>query len=329
MTQQYARRSVLGAAAAGTAVSLTGCLGGGGDTVRISGGVGPLPMVEVWADLYEQENDVRFDISGGGTGVGVSDLFNEQVDIAMMGRDPRPEEVDQGLVAVPMLVDTVVGTVNRNNPVLDAIQSQGLTREQLEAIFTREITNWGSPELFDADVDEEIVVYGRADASAAYEQWGDFLGGEDDAWTESELEGLSDGNHDGDQPMAQALGQNENAIGMNNINYVYALESGELEGEIRPIPLDQDGEGLSEEEDFYDNREMLLSAVEAGDYPAPPAREMWLASNGAFEGDAREFVAWVLSEGQQHVSDNGYVPLEEDRLAAAQDGLDDGVEGTS
>ena len=327
MTRTYSRRDALSLAAAGSVVSVAGCLGGGGDTVRISGGVGPLPMVEVWADLYEQQSDVQFDISGGGTGVGVSDLFNNQVDIAMMGRDPRAEEVDDNLVAVPMLIDTVVGTVNENNPVIDEIQSQGLSREQLEAIFTREITNWG--ELFDADVDEEIVVYGRSDASAAYEQWGDFLGGEDNAWTESELEGLSDGNHDGDQPMAQALGQNENAIGMNNINYVYALESGELEGEIRPIPLDQDGEGLSEEEDFYDNREMLLSAVEAGDYPAPPAREMWLASNGAFEGDAREFVAWVLSEGQQHVSDNGYVPLEEDRLAAAQDGLDDGVEGTS
>ena len=323
MTRTYSRRDALSLAAAGSVVSVAGCLGGGGDTVRISGGVGPLPMVEVWADLYEQQSDVQFDISGGGTGVGVSDLFNNQVDIAMMGRDPRAEEVDDNLVAVPMLIDTVVGTVNENNPVIDEIQSQGLSREQLEAIFTREITNWG--ELFDADVDEEIVVYGRSDASAAYEQWGDFLGGEDNAYTESELEDYSDGNHDGDQPVAQALGQNENAIGMNNINYVYALESGELEGNIRPIPLDRDGEGLSAEEDFYETREEFLAAVERGDYPAPPAREMWLASNGPFEDEAREFVDWVLSDGQEHVSDNGYVPLEDDRLAEAQNGLDDGA----
>ncbi len=325
MSELYSRRGMLELTAAGSAVGLAGCLGGGGDTVRISGGVGPLPMVEVWADLYEQQTDVQFDISGGGTGVGVSDLFNNQVDIAMMGRDPRTEEVDDDLVAVPMLIDTVVGTVNENNPVIDEIQSEGLSREQLEAIFSREITNWGSPELFDADVDEEIVVYGRSDASAAYEQWGDFLGGEDDAYTESELEGLSDGNHDGDQPVAQALGQNENAISMNNINYVYSLESGELEGDIRPIPLDSDGEGLSEDEDFYETRDEFLAAVERGEYPAPPAREMWLASNGPFEDEAREFVDWVLSDGQEYVSDNGYVPLEEDRLAEAQNGLDDGA----
>ena len=319
MSDLYSRRGVLELTAAGSAVGLAGCLGGGGETVRISGGVGPLPMVEVWADIYEDQSEASFDISGGGTGVGVSDLFNEQVDIAMMGRDPYEEERDEGLVAVPMLIDTVVGTVNENNPVIDEIQSQGLTREQLEAIFTKEITNWG--ELFDTDVDEEIVVYGRSDASAAYKQWGDFLAGEGDAYTQNELENLSDGNHNGDQPVAQAIGQNENAISLNNINYVYGLESGELDGDIRPIPLDQDGEGLSDEEDFYETRGEFLAAVERGDYPAPPAREMWLAALDEFDGAAAEFVDWVLTDGQQYVSDNGYVPLDDERLAEVQQNL--------
>ncbi|SDQ38105.1 PstS family phosphate ABC transporter substrate-binding protein [Natronobacterium texcoconense] len=325
MQRTYSRRSVLELAGVGSAISLAGCTGafGGGDAVRISGGVGPLPMVEVWADIYEdQHEDVSFDISGGGTGVGVSDLFNGQVDIAMMGREPEPEETEQGLFAVPMLIDTVVGTVNVDNPVLEELQKDGLTREELEAVFTREITNWG--ELVDADVDEEITVYGRSDASAAYKQWGDFLAGEGDAYTESELEDYADANHNGDQPVAEAVASNENAISLNNINYVYDLDSGELEGDIRPVPLDRDGEGLSEEEDFYETREDFLAAVEAGEYPAPPAREMFLASNGGFEGEAYDFVEWVLTEGQQYVRDNGYVPLEEDTLEEAQENLAEG-----
>jgi len=280
-------------------------------------------MVEVWADLYEDDHDVSFDISGGGTGVGVSDVLNDQVDIAMMGRQPDDAEIEQGLFAVPMLIDTVVGTVNENNPVLDEIQEHGLSREQLEDIFTREITNWG--ELYDTDVDEEITVYGRSDASAAYMQWGDFLGGEDHAYTENEMEELADGNHDGDQRVAQAIGNDESAISLNNINYVYDLESGELEGDIRPVPIDLDGDGtLSDEEDFYDTREEFLAAVEDGIYPAPPAREMFLASDGGFEDEAYDFVEWVLSGGQEYVSDNGYVPLEEDRLEEAQTNLADG-----
>jgi len=307
----------------GSAAVLAGCLSSdSGSTIRISGGVGPLPMVEVWADMFDDEVDGSFDVSGGGTGVGVSDVFNDQVDIAMMGRDPDESEIDQGLFAVPMLIDTVVGTVNVDNPVIDEIQEHGLTREDLEAIFTREVETWG--EVVDSDVDEEIVVYGRSDSSAAYEQWGDFLGGEDDAYTESELEGLSDGNYDGDQAVADALARDENAISLNNINYVYDLSSGELEGDIRPIPLDGDGEGLSADEDFYETRDEFLAAVEEGNYPAPPAREMFLASDGQFDGEAYDFVEWVLSDGQEYVRENGYVPLEEERLEEAQEKLETG-----
>lgn len=329
MSRDFTRRSALGVLASASAVSLAGCLSDSdsdsdsGSALRISGGVGPLPMVEVWADIYADEFDTSFDISGGGTGVGVSDVLNDQVDIAMMGRQPDDEEIEQGLFAVPMLIDTVVGTVNADNPVIDEIQTQGLSREDLEAIFTREVETWG--ELFDTDADEQIEVYGRSDASAAYLQWGDFLGGEDDAYTENELEELADANHDGDQRVAEAIASNENAISLNNINYVYDLGSGELEGDIRPIPLDLDGDGsLSEEEDFYDTREEFLVAVEEGLYPAPPAREMFLASNGDFEGEAQEFVEWVLTDGQEHVRENGYVPLEEDRLEEAQNDLENG-----
>ena len=323
MSRTHSRRSAVALFGSAAVTSVAGCLGGnGGETVRISGGVGPLPMVEVWVDLYEEQTDATFDVSGGGTGVGVSDVLNDQVDIAMMGREPESEEEDQGLFAVPMLIDTVVGTVNVDNPVLDELQSNGLTREDLEDVFLRNVTNWG--DLVDADVDEDIVVYGRSDASAAYKQWGDFLAGEGSAHTQSDLQGVADANYNGDQPVAEAVGSEPNAISLNNINYVYDLSSGELEGDIRPVPLDRDGTGLDPAEDFYETRGEFLAAVEAGDYPAPPAREMFLASDGGFEGEAAEFVDWVLTEGQQYVRENGYVPLEQARLDEALDALPGG-----
>ncbi len=116
MDGYYSRRALLKAAAVGGAVSVAGVRRPTGVGRSNLGWVGPLPMVEVWADIYEDESDASFDISGGGTGVGVSDVLNDQVDVAMMGRQPEQEEIDQGLFAVPMLVDTVVGTVNVDNP---------------------------------------------------------------------------------------------------------------------------------------------------------------------------------------------------------------------
>jgi phosphate transport system substrate-binding protein len=277
-------------------------------------------MMQVWADEYREETGVGIDVSGGGTGVGVSDVMNDQVDIAMMGRDPDEEEVEAGLFAVAMLIDTVVGTVNVDNPVYDEIRDHGLTQEELAAVFTREITDWG--DLVGTDVDEPIYVYGRSDSSAAYEQWGDFLGGDDDAYTENELEDLADGNFDGDQQVAEAIDNDSLGISLNNINYVYDFNTGDLEMNIRPVPIDLDGSGtLEPEEDFYDTREEFLAAVEEGRYPAPPAREMFIAANEEFEEEAAEFAAWVLTEGQQYVPDNGYAPLDDERLAEEQDRL--------
>ncbi len=316
------RRRAIQVIGVGTLTGLAGCgtLLGESVDLRISGGVGPLPMVEVWASQFEADTGTVIDISGGGTGVGVSDLLNGQVDLAMMGREPEPEEREQGLVAVAMLRDTVVGTIHPDNPVRDAISQQGLSRRDLEAIFTKDVTTWGA--VVDADSDADIIVYGRADASAAYKQWGDFLGGPNDAYTESELESLSDGNYDGDQAVAEAVGREPNAIAFNNVNYVWDFETGELSGNVRPVPLDRnDNDVIDEDEDVYDSRDVFLNAVEAGIYPAPPAREMFLAAEEQFTGAAYEFVHWVLHEGQQMVRDNGYVPLEPDRLEAQREKL--------
>ncbi|NKE35792.1 PstS family phosphate ABC transporter substrate-binding protein [Natronococcus sp. JC468] len=315
MERGYSRRSALTALGAGSAVALSGCLAGSdsdsgsGPTIRISGGVGPLPMVQVWADIYTDERDVEIDVSGGGTGVGVSDVLNEQVDVAMMGRGPEEAELEQGLVATAMLIDTVVGTINVNNPMYDEIRERGLTQEELAAIFSKEITNWN--EVVEPDVDEPIFVYGRSDSSAAYQKWGEFLGG----YTESELEDMADGNFDGDQQVAQAINNDTHAISLNNINYVYDFNTGDLEMNIRPVPLDRDGNGtLSSEEDFYDTRDDFLTAVEDGRYPSPPARDMYLAANGEFDDAAADFVEWVLTEGQQYVRENGYAPIGDEKL---------------
>ncbi|ELY66017.1 ABC-type phosphate transporter substrate-binding component [Natronococcus jeotgali DSM 18795] len=266
-------------------------------------------MVQVWADIYTDERDVEIDVSGGGTGVGVSDVLNEQVDVAMMGRGPEEAELEQGLVATAMLIDTVVGTINVNNPVYDELREHGLTQDELAAIFSKEITNWN--EVVEPDVDEPIFVYGRSDSSAAYQKWGEFLGG----YTESELEDMADGNFDGDQQVAQAINNDTHAISLNNINYVYDFNTGDLEMNIRPVPLDRDGNGtLASEEDFYDTRDDFLTAVEDGRYPSPPARDMYLAANGEFDDAAADFVEWVLTEGQQYVRENGYAPIGDEKL---------------
>lgn len=323
------RRTFLGGVGAVGIAGVAGCssLFGESADIRISGGVGPLPMVQVWAEKYEEETGIVIDIAGGGTGVGISDLTGDQVDVAMMGREPFDDEVDQGVYEVAILRDTVVGTINKDNPVRDEIEEQGLSRSDLEDIFTDEVDTWD--EVVDTDVEgEEIIVYGRSDASAAYKKWGAFLGEGDEEYTQSELNDASDGNFDGDQQVAEAVDGEENAIAMNNVNYIWDFETGELDSDVRPVPIDLDGDGtLGEDEDFYDDRSTFLDAVDEGEYPSPPARDMFLATINEFEGEAYDFVEWVLSDEQQDmVRENGYVPISEEKLEAQRQRLDESVD---
>ena len=71
--------------------------------------------------------------------LGMTQALAGTVDIGMVSRDIRDSEIDQGAFWVSVAKDTVVATINANNPVKDIIYSQGVNRSQLEDIFTQHI----------------------------------------------------------------------------------------------------------------------------------------------------------------------------------------------
>ena len=297
-----------------TTPALSGCLDGGGTTIRISGAWALYPMVLVWKDAYEQTHNVTVEVSGGGAGKGLSDVLNRMVDIGMVSRPFAEEELAQGIFYVAVAKDAVAATINRNNPAVDLIQQQGLSREDLKSIFLGEVTHWGSVMGRDLS-DDKIVVLGRSDSSGAAEIWAAFLGN----YTQDDLRQKADANYDGDMALAQGVKNQKNAIGFNNINYVYNVETGGFASGIRPIPIDLNGDNvLQQDEEFYDTRSSFVDNVSHGIYPSPPGRSEYLASKGAFTGAAKAFVTWVLTDGQALLSENGYVELPTDILTAEQ-----------
>ena len=57
-----------------------------------------------------------------------------------------------------------------------------------------------------------------------------------------------------------------------------------------------------------------MEAIAAGAYPSPPARDLNLVTKGRPTGLTREFIVWCLTDGQQYVTETGYVPLPEGKL---------------
>ena len=153
-----------------------------------------------------------------------------------------------------------------------------------------------------------LYVYTRSDACGAGQTWAQYLG----TYTQDDLEGTG---VYGDPGLEEAVKKDPLAIGYSNLNYAYDMASGTQISGIRVIPIDLNGNGrIDADEDFYANKTVLLKAIATGVYPSPPARDENLVTKGEFKGIAKEFVRWILTDGQKYCSEIGYVPLTEEQV---------------
>lgn len=294
---------------------LAGCGAKQGETtIKVSGAYALYPLMNVWAQEYQNEHpEVRIEVSGGGAGKGMADALAGVVDIGMVSRDIRQEEIDKGAVGVSVAKDAVVCTINAENPVIDKLNVRGVTKEELEKVFvTREIKTWG--ELAgEPTVKDPIKVYTRADSCGAAETWAKFLG----KYEQEDLTNAADAGIMYDPDLAGAVKNDKFGIGYNNINFAYDFHSSKpIEG-VSACPIDINANGkVDPEEDFYSDQRQLLKAIADGVYPSPPARDLHLVTKDEFKGPAEDFVKWILTDGQALVAENGYIPLPQEKLDA-------------
>lgn len=280
-------------------------------SISISGAFALFPMVTVWTEAYSALHpNIDFDVQAGGAGKGMTDMLSGFADIAMLSREARAEELEQGAYLVPVTIDAVVATVNANNPYLDELLAQGITAEEAHAMWiSRETTSWG--DLLGMEGDEPINVYTRSDSAGAAEMWALFSQGE----AQEDLRGTA---VNGDPGLAEAVRQDPLGIGFNNIGFAYDLTTGAPNEGMRIVPLDLDGDGhVDDDEAFYDERAQLTRAIAAEVYPFPPARVLYLVTKGKPGAPIAAFYQWALSDGQAFVPDAGYVLLTEAQRQAA------------
>jgi phosphate transport system substrate-binding protein len=286
-------------------------------TISISGAFALFPMVTVWTAEYQKLHpNVTFDVQAGGAGKGMTDMLAGAVDIAMLSREPRQEELDQGAFALPVTIDAVVATVNAKNPVLDELLAKGITPALGAALWlTPALKTWG--EYVGGDDATAINVYTRSDSAGAAEMWARFLGGT----AQEELKGTA---VNGDPGLAEAVRQDPAGIGFNNIGFAYDPATLQpIEG-LAILPIDLNGDGqVSEDERFYASRDQVTQAIADQVYPFPPARVLYLVTKGEPNPATVDFYHWVLSDGQSFVTDAGYVKLTDARLQEARSLLEE------
>jgi phosphate transport system substrate-binding protein len=276
--------------------------------ISISGAFALYPMVIRWADEYKKINpEVRFDISAGGAGKGISDALNSMVEIGMVSREIYPEEIKKGAFPIAVTKDAVVAVVSELNPSLNDILSKGLKKEAANNIWiTGKYTTWA--QAFGAKA-APIHIYTRSDACGAAEMWAKFFG--------KKQEDLLGVGVFGDPGLAQAVRKDPLGIGYNNIGYAYdATTRKQIKG-LRVVPVDLNDNGkIDSEEDFYTSMNDLIAAISSGKYPSPPARDLFFVMKGSPKNNkvVTDFIQWVLTDGQKYVNEAGYISLTKDKI---------------
>jgi phosphate transport system substrate-binding protein len=250
--------------------------------ITIKGSDTMIILAQRWAEKYMAlGNGATIQVTGGGSGVGISALINGTTDICNASRPMKKSERDKLKarfnslgVEIPVARDGITVYINEANPVKE------LSLQQIKAIYKGEITNWkavGGP-------DTKIILYGRENSSGTYVYFRDFvLGGADYSPLTQTLPGTA--------AVVNAVAKDKNGIGYGGAAYAKGVVH---------VAVKKD-----ESTPAY---QPTLETVKAGQYPITRFLYMYTRTKPA--GDMKKFIDWALSEeGQAIVSQVGYFPV--------------------
>lgn len=283
--------------------------------LSFSGAWALYPMVVCWGEEFQKIHPrVQFDISAGGAGKGMTDVLAGAVDIGMVSREISQAEIEKGAFAFAVVKDAVIPMINAGNPALVELRRKGVNKDVIAGIWIRrDVITWG--QVAHTDQKAPIRVYTRSDACGAADTWALYIGKK-----QEDLKGVG---VYGDPGIGEAVRRDPLAVGYNNVNYAYDSKTKKPVAGLAVLPLDVNGNGvLDAQEDFYATRDLLAAAIASGDYPSPPARDLYLVAKGKPANPLlTAFIHWVLTDGQKYVSESGYIHISDEKLAAGMNKL--------
>lgn len=241
--------------------------------ISVAGSTTVQPMAELLAEAFmAQHADVEITVSGGGSSMGVKAAGDETVDVGMVSREVRQEE----LATYPDMQVIVIARDGIAVITHPDVAVNDLTVEQVRAIFAGEITNWqdvGGP-------DRMILVVSREEGAGTRAAFEEMVMGED-----AKIAGTAIL-----QPSSGAV-RTTVATTPDSIGY---LSFGYLDASVKALQIG----GV----------EANVANAAAGTYPV--VRPMNMVTSGEPTGLIDAWLDFILSaEGQQIVQDEGYLPV--------------------
>lgn len=234
-------------------------------------------LVPQLAEAFKAQHPATtFDIAAEGSTTGIAAIIDGTAQIGMASRRAKPAEVGaasgKGVNMKPTIVayDGIAVIVNTGNSI------KGLTKKQVEQIFTGEVTDWsavgGNP--------GKISVYTRNTSSGTYSDFKELAMKKRDYAPSAQKMA-------GNEQIASEVGKNANGVGYVGLAYTKAAG-------IKDLPID--GSLPS------------IKSVQTKSYPY--ARPTFYYTNGEPSGVAKEFLDFTIGPAGQKIAQQvGFVPI--------------------
>ncbi len=252
------------------------------EVVTLKGSDTLVILAQRWAEAFMKDHpDAAVQVTGGGSGTGISALINGSTDIAMASRPiSRKEEAllkkkrGADVVAFDVAKDGITIYVHPDNPV------KALSLEQLASIYTGGITDWkevgGRP--------GRIILYGRENSSGTYVYFMEHV--LDDEDYDPRMQSLP-----GTAAVVNAVSKEPRGIGYGGAAYA----SG-----VKIVPIGAGGDAPA----YRPTPENVAKGL----YPI--SRTLYFYTAGAPTPQASRFLDWVRGpQGQELVREVGYFPI--------------------
>lgn len=241
-------------------------------TITMAGSTSVQPLSEELAAVFMEEHQgARLEVSGGGSGSGVTAAQENTADFGAASREIRDDET--GIDHYVIAIDGIAIIVHPDNDGVD-----DLSVADVQNIFTGQITNWSEV----GGADEDIVVVSREEGSGTRGAFDDIVLG-DEALVDTALIQNSGG------AVRESVASEANAVGY--------LSTGSLNDDVKAVNID----GV----------EPTPENIVAGDYTVARPFNYMSNENEPLSELAQAFLDFVLSkEGQDVVEEQGYVRVD-------------------
>jgi len=270
----------------------SGTAGKGGKTIiQMTGSDTMVNLAQAWSEAYKMvEPSVSIEISGGGSGVGITALINGTTEIANSSRKMEEGEIAKAKAAHGKEArESVVGYdalaiyVHKSNPM------EEISFSQLAGIYAEngEITLWEQLKVNNAGCrNGEIILINRHSNSGTFHYFREAILGKRKDFK------LGSRDMHGSKDVVELITQTPCAIGYSGMGYV-------TDG-VKMLKVKKKNEDPA----YNPNVENTLN----GKYPV--SRPMYMYTLGEPTPHVKKFLDWVHSDaGQKIVTETGYVPM--------------------